>query len=104
MAPSDSLTLTFVHVFSPGVQVLLSSTLPWSAMTTTTQPVVGQSSELFSIMSQCVYDPEPPRFTISLNGTYFSTPVINTASDTHRENFWPLWEDGSTAELLKWER
>ncbi|NWZ87281.1 AGRD1 protein, partial [Poecile atricapillus] len=31
-----------------GVQVLLSSTLPWSLMTSTTNPVVGQCSQLFS--------------------------------------------------------
>lgn len=45
------------------MQVLLSSTLPWSLVTTTTNPVVGQRSGLFSAVSECVHytvtDPPP---------------------------------------------
>ncbi|NXP33857.1 AGRD1 protein, partial [Leiothrix lutea] len=37
-----------------GVQVLLSSTLPWSLMTTTPKPVVGQCSELFHNGRMCI--------------------------------------------------
>ncbi|NXB73931.1 AGRD1 protein, partial [Donacobius atricapilla] len=44
-----------------GVQVLLSSTLPWSLMTTTTHPEVGQCSELSSIMAESRPCPGEPR-------------------------------------------